>query len=273
MVDINIHPTFGFRHNQQMISRLFKKFQKPPKPPVTPHVPENHRIYSIGDIHGRADLLEQLHEKIKTDAKTYTGKKTIVYLGDYIDRGEQSRQVIETLLSNPLEDFNAIHLQGNHEKAMLDFIEYPGAAAAWLTFGGRETLNSYGIPLAHIPSKREVAHLARQLDENLPDEHRTFMNNCLESWQCGSYFFVHAGIRPGVALDKQKIEDKLWIREDFLGSTTNHGTIVVHGHSTNLQPELLPNRIGIDTAAFNSGVLTCLVLEGEEQRLLQTGVA
>ena len=87
MVDINIHPTFGFRHNQQMISRLFKKFQKPPKPPVTPHVPENHRIYSIGDIHGRADLLEQLHEKIQTDAKTYTGKKTIVYLGDYIDRG------------------------------------------------------------------------------------------------------------------------------------------------------------------------------------------
>ena len=99
------------------------------------------------------------------------------------------------------------------------------------------------------------------------------MSNCLDSWQCGSYFFVHAGIRPGVALDKQKIEDKLWIREDFLGSTTNHGVIVVHGHSTNLQPELLPNRIGIDTAAFNTGVLTCLVLEGEEQRLLQTGVA
>ena len=256
-----------------MISRFLKKFKKPPIPPVTPYLPENQRIYSVGDIHGRADLLEQLHEKIKTDAKTYTGKKTIVYLGDYIDRGEQSRQVIETLLSNPLEDFNAIHLQGNHEKAMLDFIEYPGAAAAWLSFGGRETLNSYGIPLAYIPSTRKVADLAKQLDEKLPDEHRTFMSNCLESWQCGSYFFVHAGIRPGVALDKQKVEDKLWIREDFLGSTTNHGVIVVHGHSTNLQPELLPNRIGIDTAAFNSGVLTCLVLEGEEQRLLQTGVA
>lgn len=256
-----------------MISSLLKKFQKPPIPQVTPYVPENQRIYSVGDIHGRADLLELLHEKIQTDAKTFSGKKTIVYLGDYIDRGEQSRQVIETLLANPLEDFEAIHLQGNHEKAMLDFIEYPGAAAAWLTFGGRETLNSYGIPLAYTPSMGAVADLAKQLEDKLPDEHRTFMQNCLDSWQCGSYFFVHAGIRPGVAFDKQSIEDKLWIREEFLSSTTNHGTIVVHGHSTNLQPELLPNRIGIDTAAFNTGVLTCLVLEGKEQRLLQTGVA
>lgn len=236
-----------------------------------PNVPGNQRIYAIGDIHGEADLLEQLLEKITDDASKFNGKKTIVYLGDYIDRGEQSCQVIELLLSNPLKAFEPIYLRGNHEKAMLDFIEYPGAAAAWLTFGGREALNSYGIPLKHIPSMQHVGEIAEQLSDVLPDEHRHFLTTtCIDSWRCGSYYFVHAGIRPGIDLENQVQEDKLWIRDEFLCSSINHGAIVVHGHSITMHPEILPNRIGIDTGAFNTGLLTALVLEGSEQRLLQT---
>jgi len=253
-----------------MFDSLTKIFREPQKPHVSPHVPKNQRIYAIGDIHGRADLLTQLHEKIQIDAERYKGKKTIVYLGDYVDRGEQSRQVIEILLSEPLDEFESIHLKGNHEQAMMDFIEFPDAAAAWLSFGGREALNSYGIPLAHIPSMNEVGEIAQKLDDKLPDSHREFMLNSPHSWQCGSYYFVHAGIRPGVNLDEQTIEDQLWIREDFLGSTLSHGTIVVHGHSITMVPEFLPNRIGIDTGAFTTGVLTCLVLENDEHRILQT---
>jgi serine/threonine protein phosphatase 1 len=263
--------TKKYPHNHPMFQNITKIFRKTQKQHVHPHVPKNQRIYSIGDIHGRADLLSQLHDKIKIDADRYEGKKTIVYLGDYVDRGEQSKQVIDILLNEPLEGFESIHLKGNHEQAMLDFIAFPGAAAAWLTFGGRECLNSYGIPLAHIPSMNEVAEIAQKLDDKLPDDHRAFMTNSLHHWQCGSYYFVHAGIRPGIALENQSIEDLLWIRADFLGSTLSHGVIVVHGHSISMIPELLPNRIGIDTGAFSTGVLTALVLEDEEQRLLQTG--
>jgi serine/threonine protein phosphatase 1 len=260
-------------HNETMFENLTKIFRKTLKPHVHPYVPNNQRVYCIGDIHGRADLLAQLHEKIEIDAELYKGKKSIVYLGDYIDRGEQSKQVIDLLLSNPLEGFESVYLKGNHEQAMMDFIEFPGAAAAWLSFGGREAMSSYGIPVAHIPSMNEVGSIAQKLDETLPDSHREFITNTVYTWACGRYLFVHAGIRPGVPLDRQDPEDLLWIRDDFLGSTLSHGTIVVHGHSISMLPELLPNRIGIDTGAFTTGVLTCLILEGEEQRLLQTGQA
>jgi serine/threonine protein phosphatase 1 len=259
-------------YNISVLTNIIKNFRKSLRQHVTPHAPKNQRIYAIGDIHGEADLLKQIHEIITADASNFNGKKTIVYLGDYIDRGEQSCQVIELLLSNPLKTFEPIYLRGNHERAMLDFIEFPGAAATWLTFGGREALNSYGIPLEYIPSMQHVGEIAEQLDDVLPNEHRRFLTTtCIDSWQCGSYYFVHAGIRPGIDLENQTQEDKLWIRDEFLCSSINHGAIVVHGHSITMQPELLPNRIGIDTGAFNTGVLTALVLEGKEQRLLQTG--
>jgi len=253
-----------------MIHRIIKKLRKSEKKHVDPYVPDDQRIYCIGDIHGCADLLEKLHQKIRADAEHYCGKKTVVYLGDYIDRGADSRQVIEMLVSEPLVGFDPIYLKGNHEQAMLDFIENPEAAAAWLSFGGREALNSYGNALTHLPTMKEIPGLSEQLDQSLPDTHRAFITNNLDCWQCGSYYFVHAGIRPGVALQKQTLEDKLWIRDDFLRSTKNHAVIVVHGHSVTPEPTILPNRIGIDTGAFNTGVLTCLVLEGNQQRLLQT---
>lgn len=254
-----------------MTTSLFAKFRKKNAEAIPPHIPANQRVYCIGDIHGRADLLQQLHEKILSDAGDYSGKKTIVYLGDYVDRGEQSRQVIELLLCDPLPGFEPVYLQGNHEQAMLSFIDYPEAAASWLSLGGRETLNSYGITLAHIPGRHEVVELAQRLDQELPAAHRDFLQNCSDSWRCGSYYFVHAGIQPSVALDQQILEDQLWIRDEFLESKRDHGAIIVHGHSITPEAELLPNRIGIDTGAFSTGVLTCLVLEGDKQRFLKTG--
>ena len=253
-----------------MIKNLLAKFGRSSTGPTQPHVPKNQRIYCIGDIHGRADLLQQLHQQILTDANDYKGKKTIVYLGDYIDRGEQSRQVIEMLLSDSLPGFKSIHLMGNHEQILLSFLEYPESSAAWLSFGGRQALNSYGIPLEQLPTMKEVVQLARQLDEKLPDSHLDFLKNCAISWQCGNYYFVHAGIDPEVAIDKQGLDDQLWIRGEFLESKKDHGKIIVHGHSIIFEPELLPNRIGIDTGAFSTGVLTCLVLEGSDQRIFQT---
>ena len=146
-----------------MFLRLLNKFRKSPIQDTSHSIPDGQRVYCIGDIHGRADLLTHLHELILKDARRYQGDKTIVYLGDCIDRGEQSRQVIEMLLSQPLPGFKAIYLKGNHEQAMLDFMEYPEAAAAWLTFGGRETLNSYGIPVPYIPTLKEIPSLAEKL--------------------------------------------------------------------------------------------------------------
>jgi serine/threonine protein phosphatase 1 len=254
-----------------MISQLFRKFRKAEQKGTTPFIPRGQRVYCIGDIHGRADLLEELHTLILADVVGFKGTKIIVYLGDYVDRGEQSSGVIETLVSNPLPEFESIFLLGNHEQALLDFIEYPVEAAAWLTFGGREALYSYGIALAHLPTIHEVPQLAERFDNELPDSHREFLHNCFESWRCGTYYFVHAGIRPGVDLDAQMPADKLWIREEFLTSEADHGAIIVHGHSIFMEPQIRPNRISIDTGAFATGVLTCLVLEGNIHRFLQTG--
>ena len=253
-----------------MITRLVKRLKKPSQEGTQPYIPEGQRVYCIGDIHGRADLLEEIHHQILADAEGFEGKKYVVYLGDFVDRGSHTKQVLHLLLEQPLPGFEAVYLQGNHEQIMLSFIEHPEATASWLNFGGREALNSYGIPLAHIPGSAEVFALANRLDQVLPDSHREFLQSCATSWRCGSYYFVHAGIRPGVALEQQLPEDQLWIRDEFLDSKKDHGAIVVHGHSIVAEPEILPNRIGLDTGAFRSGVLTCLVLEGDQQRILQT---
>ena len=229
------------------------------------------RMYCIGDIHGRLDLLEELHARILADAAGFGGERQILYLGDYIDRGAQSKQVVDLLSEKPLKGFEAIFLKGNHEQALLDFLEYPQATASWLTFGGRETLHSYGVTTPLIPTLRDVDVLAAKLDTRLPVAHRAFYQDGLLYWAGGCYYFVHAGIRPGVALDKQHYEDQLWIREEFTASSAEHGAVVVHGHSITPQVEFRPNRIGIDTGAFATGVLTALVLEGTRQRLLQTG--
>lgn len=229
------------------------------------------RMYCVGDIHGRADLLIELQAKILEDAGSFAGDRYLLYLGDYIDRGRESRQVVDLLLDRPLPGFQTVFLKGNHEQALLDFLVHPEATASWLGFGGRQTLESYGVSMTWLPPMAEMGALAERLAEQLPDAHREFFETGLLSWQGGDYYFVHAGIRPGVPLRAQHFEDQLWIREEFTESTADHGVVVVHGHTISAQPEVRDNRIGIDTGAFHSGVLTCLVLEGEQRRFLQTG--
>jgi len=252
-----------------MDTRIFKRARKQPKP-LTPLLAEGHRIYCVGDIHGRADLLEKLHGKILADACGFQGEKTVVYLGDYIDRGEASREVIEILLSESLDGFNPVFLRGNHEQALLNFLDNPLQASAWLHFGGREALASYGVALAYIPTQNDIPGLAEQFRDALPTSHKTFTETTRTHWHCGGYYFVHAGIRPGVGLERQSVMDQLMIRDEFLFSNRDHGAIIVHGHTITPEVELLPNRIGIDTGAYDTGVLSCVVLEGNEQQFLQT---
>jgi serine/threonine protein phosphatase 1 len=238
---------------------------------VSPALPPDRRLYCIGDIHGRLDLLEELHEMIRQDAEGFNGKNVLVYLGDYIDRGAQSRQVLDLLLEQPFPGFETVHLLGNHEQAMLDFLESPRDAAAWLKFGGNVTLLSYGVGVGKIINTMDIELLCEELEEKLPQNHRDFLQSCKLTYSEGNYLFVHAGIRPGVALEDQLPADLLWIRDEFICSRKRHDHIVVHGHSISAEVEWRPNRIGIDTAAYESGLLTALVLQGQDQRVLQTG--
>lgn len=238
---------------------------------VQPFLPDRQRIYCIGDIHGRLDLLQQLHQLILKDVESYTGEKALIYLGDYIDRGDQSKEVIDNLLESPLEGFQPVYLIGNHEQTLLDFLRHPQAVGAWLTFGGRATLHSYGVASGADASIPELEALRDELEYRLPQSHLEFFQSMEILHLAGHYCFVHAGIRPGTPLLEQRNEDLLWIRDDFTRSPAIHEHIMVHGHSITTEVDWQPNRIGIDTGAFRTGVLTCLVLEGAEQRLLQTG--
>jgi serine/threonine protein phosphatase 1 len=234
-------------------------------------LPEGITVYAIGDLHGRADLLSALHDKIADDAAGRPGTKIAVYLGDYVDRGPQSKDAVDLALAGPAPGFRCHWLKGNHEAAMLGFLEDPASGAAWLAFGGRETLQSYGVDLPAREDDWEALTLASdQLLDRLPLDHLAFFEQLELSVAYGDYLFVHAGIRPGLPLERQMEEDMLWIRRLFLASRADHGKVVVHGHTTGRRPAVRRNRIAIDTAAYRSGKLTCLVLAGEERRFLST---
>ena len=237
-----------------------------PKPRVEP----GRRVYCIGDIHGRLDLLQQLHGMIVEDGGAWKGDRTLVYLGDYIDRGMHSREVIEELLDAPLSGFESVYLLGNHEQTLLDFLQHPKMASGWLAWGGRETLASYGI---HMPPhvRPDPEQLRDEFQSQLPERHLEFYRAMQMMHVSGDYLFVHAGIRPGKPLQEQSNEDLLWIRDDFTESRQQHEHVVVHGHTISEEVAFHLNRIGIDTGAYATGILTCLVLEGEERRLLHTG--
>ena len=256
-----------------MLERLFKT--KAAGLGQDARVPAGRRVYAIGDIHGRLDLLQALHGRIERDAADAPDlDKTVLYLGDYVDRGMKSRQVIDYLLDPPLPGFQAVHLGGNHEAVMLKFLVDAGVGPLWLRLGGDMTLFSYGIALALSDATPELIEEARvALRESLPRRHFRFLRRLRRTHAEGDYLFVHAGIRPGVPLDEQEADDLIWIRDKFLASKADHGKVVVHGHSPVEEVQFRDNRISIDTRAYATGRLTALVLEGATRRLLDTAPA
>jgi serine/threonine protein phosphatase 1 len=235
-------------------------------------VPEGMRIYAIGDIHGRADLLKALHAQIRADASgADVPRKVILYLGDYVDRGLQSRETVDLVLAG-VEGFEQICLKGNHEEALLNFLDDPAFGATWKYYGGLETLHSYGVKdLIRKDDPQTFIRVRDDFRAALPEAHLDFFHGLLMSASFGDYFFCHAGARPGVSLEAQTPQDLLWIREDFLDSHYAFDKMIVHGHTPNAEPEVTSGRIGIDTGAYITGVLTALVLEGASRRFLQTG--
>lgn len=231
-------------------------------------LPPGLRIYAVGDIHGRADLLDRLHAMIEADMRTAPERRLVVYLGDYVDRGPDSAAVIDRLCRRQLPATETVTLLGNHEAMMLEFLDAPHGASLWLANGGDATLRSYNVRVPH--SSDEFLLAQRALLGALPRHHLNFLRGLPLEARFGDYLFVHAGIRPGIPLDRQTPEQMIWIRDVFLDSEADHGAIVVHGHTIVHEVEWRPNRIGIDTGAYATGRLTALVLEGKERRLLQT---
>jgi diadenosine tetraphosphatase ApaH/serine/threonine PP2A family protein phosphatase len=242
--------------------KLFQK-QRPTRPqsPARINAPDDTRIYAIGDIHGRLDLLDKLHASIGIDAAAaHAPRNLIVYLGDYIDRGLDSRGVLDRLISPPLQNFETVHLRGNHEAMMLEFLEDAGVGPKWMPIGGNATLLSYGVDMRGGGRGADFELIQEDLRAKLPPDHLAFLQSLVLRHVEGDYYFVHAGVRPGRPLANQTERDLIWIREPFLSSTEWHGKMVVHGHSIEWEPQVFENRIGIDTAAYASGRLTCLVL-------------
>jgi serine/threonine protein phosphatase 1 len=233
-------------------------------------VPPDHRVYAVGDIHGRRDLLDRLLREIENDCAGTRQTAVIVFLGDYVDRGPDSKGVIDRLLSLPAR-FQGKFLRGNHEQALLDFLADPASYEGWCDFGADETLTSYGVRPPRDHSLLTLSDARDRFAQALPANHWYLFRTLLLSWEIGGYFFSHAGVRPGTSLNEQKEDDLLWIREEFLSSSEDFGKIVVHGHTPAESPVKRANRIGVDTGAYLTGHLTAVVLEGDSQRFIQTG--
>jgi diadenosine tetraphosphatase ApaH/serine/threonine PP2A family protein phosphatase len=239
-----------------------------PRKKARPRVPAGFRVYAVGDIHGRADLLEVLLGRIDADLMKNPIPRSIqVFLGDYIDRGPESRQVLDQLVARKTAH-QTVFLRGNHEALLTEFILNPTILKDWQRLGGLETLMSYGIVPLLNPSPAGRIELAAALDQALTETHRQFLSDLELSFTFGDYFFVHAGVRPGIPLAKQREEDLLWIRQDFLHYENDFSKIIIHGHTPVPQPEMRANRINIDTGAYATGQLTCLVLEDDIARIL-----
>jgi len=235
-----------------------------------PSLPAELRIYAIGDIHGRLDLLNELLARISSDiALRPTVRPLYVFLGDYIDRGTSSRETIDRLIEHG-KTHESVFLKGNHELIAIKCLSDRGLFDQWLRLGGLETLVSYGVPAETLANGKQIAELQSAFHGALPQAHFRFFRDLKNSFECGDFFFAHAGVKPNVELSRQKENDLLWIRGEFLTSKDDFGKIVVHGHTPTREIEVGPNRINIDTGAFATGCLSCLVLEGEELSVIDT---
>lgn len=257
-----------------MISMLKRWFGAPAaQPQQPPAIPPGERVYAIGDIHGEYAMARALVDRIAADSASRPPAAAVhlIFLGDFIDRGPRSKDVVDWLATDPPAFATCHFLRGNHEDAFLavidgDETDLPG----WRKFGGRETLASYAI------GDKAVAmggpFFRAELREKIPESHIAFLRGLQDYVQIGDYLFVHAGIRPGVALSAQDPRDFTWIRHEFIESSVDHGMIVVHGHTISAEVDEQPNRIGIDTGAYQAdGKLSAIGLEGEARWLLEVG--
>jgi serine/threonine protein phosphatase 1 len=254
-----------------MLSKLFRS-RVQIAPPPAPAVPDGTVVWAVGDIHGRLDLLQPLVEAIVKDLRDGVGTRKVgIFLGDYIDRGPDSRGVLRFLASLPVhQGVEWRFLKGNHEQAMLGFLNDPSTGPKWCEYGGDDALRSYGLRVPDLPHRTEAwARVAGDLRHKLTAREAAFLETLELSVTVGDYFFSHAGARPGVALDRQTPEDLMWIRQSFLDSPTAFERVVVHGHTPAPRVNADYRRIGIDTKAYDTGVLTALRLHGRERHLLQ----
>lgn len=236
-----------------------------------PSVPPGYRVYAIGDIHGRLDLLDDALARIEADNDGRGPAQVIlVFLGDLIDRGPSSAQVIERARTYRRPGFRTVFVSGNHEEVLLRLLRGESQFLHdWLRFGGAECARSYGISSTAL-KRTDPGRAVEVLREKIPKQDQEFLESFVDTFRIGSYLFVHAGVRPGVPLPEQKQSDLRWIRQPFLENEDDHGFIVVHGHTIADQIDVRDNRIGLDTGAYRTGVLTAMGLEGRERWFLQT---
>jgi len=237
---------------------------------ASPQVPPDEQLYAIGDIHGRSDLMRQMLDRIDAElAVQKAPRQHIIFLGDYVDRGPDTRGVLE-ILTALCDCEDIILLAGNHEEFMLAALEDFTEFSSWIWAGGRETLLSYDInvPLKVRPEDLFVAF--NEAREKIPAAHIALLRRLKTHHVAGDYAFVHAGIRPGMPIEQQSKRDLLWIRDEFVAHTGRHSHVIVHGHTPVDEPDVRTNRINIDTGAYITGNLTCLVLEGVNRRFLRT---
>jgi serine/threonine protein phosphatase 1 len=230
----------------------------------SPLLPERLRIYAVGDVHGRADLLKQLFSRVDEDLKEHPIAESIqIFLGDYIDRGQNSAAVLDLLIERA-RTHRMSCLKGNHEHFLFEFLENPGVLKHWARYGALPTLASYGLTPSIYADPKEQAELSASLRNAIPECHSQFLAGLKLSVTCGDFFFVHAGVRPGTPLSRQREDDLLWIRDDFLLHEEPFEKIIVHGHTPVWEPDVRNNRINIDTGAYVTGRLTCLRLERDK---------
>ncbi|MGY4615531.1 serine/threonine protein phosphatase 1 [Bradyrhizobium sp. USDA 4472] len=228
-----------------------------------PKLPEGLRVYAISDIHGCADLLQQMFTVIDRDLTTIGSRRPLhVFLGDYVDRGPDSRRTIDLLIERGRKH-ESVFLKGNHEAFLTDVLKDPSQLDQWKQFGGLQTLTSYGLRPSLNPDAAEQAELVKELATKIPAQQQRFFHSLRLRFVCGDFFFVHAGVKPGVPLAQQQEQDLLWIREEFLQSERHFGKYIVHGHTPVQEPDVRHNRINIDTGAYATGNLTLLTIQGD----------
>lgn len=255
-----------------MFRRLLSTFSSPKGGAPVGAVPDGVRVYAIGDIHGRLDLLDDLLSRIEADdAGRASADTTVIFLGDLIDRGPNSAQVVQRLLDLSKRSEGVRFLLGNHEEVFLKALAgEKGALPFFIRIGGKPTILSYGITEAEY-LEADYDALAGLLRERVPPQHIEFLRSFEDLIQIGDYAFVHAGVRPGVPLEGQVSGSLRWIRDEFLNHPGAFEKVVVHGHTISEQVEERRWRIGIDTGAFASGKLTAMGFHGNSRWILQTG--